>query len=114
MQEDSHDHPILPHPFRWELVEFIYRKCLEDRQRSYVDLVLQRDGVSKRLRFFSPQNLELTEGLPNSHGLQILDVSNRQLDGIKIRVSNFEGSWGAPTFWAQSVIEVDSENGSEE
>ena len=100
------DHPILPDPFRWELVEFTYRRDSHDGRESYIDLVLARDGEVRRLRFFAPRDLEITRGLPTSSGLCILDVRGRQLDGLGVRVTSFEACPGAPSFWAARVVEL--------
>lgn len=100
------DHPILPDPFRWELVEFTYRRDPVDWRKSYIDLVLARDGIERRLRFFAPRDVELTRGLPNSSGLYIQDVSGRQMEDVGVRVDSFESSWCVPSFWAASVVEV--------
>ncbi len=100
------DHPILPDPFRWVLVEFTYRHDPADWQRSYIDLVLERDGVQRRLRFFAPRDVELTRGVLNSSGLYIQDVSGRQMEGVTVRVGSFEPDWCVPSFWAASVAEV--------
>jgi hypothetical protein len=100
------DHPILPDPWRWELLEFTYHRDPADWQASYIDLVFARDSEVRRLRFFAPQDVEMSRGLPNSFGMCILDVSGRQLEGLKVRVANFEQSYGAPTFWAARVVEV--------
>ena len=99
-------HPILPDPWRWELLEFTYRRDPDDWRESYIDLLFARGGVERRLRFFAPQDVELSRGLPNSSGLCILDVSARQLDGLRVRVASFEQSYGTPSFWAARVVEV--------
>lgn len=100
------DHPILPDPYTWDLVEFTYRLDPDDGRESYIDLVFARNGVVRRLRFFNPRDLEMSRGLPNSFGLCILDVNGRQLEGVGVRVANFEQSYGAPSFWAARVVEV--------
>ena len=99
------DHPILPDPFRWELREFTFRQEA-DWRKSYIDLVLAQDGVLRRLRFFSPREVELTRGVPNSSGLYILDVSGRQMEGVGVRVGTFESDSCVPSFWASHVVEV--------
>ena len=100
------EHPILSDPWRWELREFTYRRHGDDWRQSHIDIVFERDGVIRRLRFFAPQQVHISEGLPNSFGMIIVDVRGRQLDGIGVRVANFEQSWGAPVFWAARVVEV--------
>ncbi|MEX0867862.1 MAG: hypothetical protein WD030_10925 [Pirellulales bacterium] len=100
------DHPILPTPFRWELIEFTYRRDPADWRESYIDLVLARGGVERRLRFFAPRDVELTRGVPNSSGLYIRDVSGRQLEDVGVRVGSFEPDWCVPSFWAARVVEI--------
>lgn len=100
------EHPILDSPWTWELLEFVYHRDLADWCESYIDLVFERKGVTRQLRFFAPQDVELSRGLLNSSGLCILDISGRQLEGLGVRVASFEQSWGTPTFWAARVVEV--------
>jgi hypothetical protein len=104
--EGDRDHPILPDAFRWELLEFTYRCDPADWRESYIDLVFARDGETRRLRFFAPRDLEMRGGPLNSSGMCILDVTGRQLEGLNVRVDNFEQSYGAPKFWAARVVEV--------
>jgi hypothetical protein len=101
------DHPVLADPFRWDLLEFAYRRDLTDWRESYIDMTFERGGIVKRLRFYAPRDLELSRGLPNASGMCILDVSGRQLEGVGVRVSNFEQSYGAPCFWAARVVDLD-------
>ena len=103
--ERDPDHAIIDAPFRWELVEFTYRRET-DWGESYIDLVLARDGVERRLRFFGPQDLVLDRGLPNSSGLYISDVTGRGMDGIGVRVGSFEPNSCVPSFWASRVVEI--------
>lgn len=102
---DPH-HAIFPQPWKWQLAEFTYRTNADDWRLSYIDLVLVLGNARLRLRFFAPQDLEICQGLPSSSGLCILDVSARQLDGLKVRVACFEQNYGTPTFWAASVVEL--------
>lgn len=104
--DGDNEHPILQAPWTWELTEFVYHRNRENWNASYIDLVFEREGKVRRLRFFAPQDLEMGEGLPNSSGMCILDVSDRQMEGLRVRVANFEQPHGAPTFWAARVIEV--------
>ena len=99
-------HPILHEPWRWELLEFTYRRNRTDWHESYVDMVFYRDGKERRLRFFAPQDVELSRGTLSNSGLCILDVSARQLDGLRVRVISLEMSYGTPSFWAAEVIEI--------
>src|SRR4051812_34327448 len=97
-------HPVLDAPWTWELLEFSYHRDPADWARSYIDMVFERGGVVRRLRFYGPRDLEMSRGLPNAAGMCILDVSGRQLENIGVRVANFEqSSNGAPRFWAARV-----------
>jgi hypothetical protein len=104
------DHPILPEPWRWDLLEFTYRRDPDDWRKSYIDLVFTRDGEKRRLRFFAPQDVELSRGMLSSDGLCIVDVSGRQLEGLQVRVASFEQSWRTPSFWAARVVDVVEES----
>lgn len=105
--EPDPDHPLMPCPSHWDLVEFLYRKSSTDPADSFIDLVFEREGQRRRLRFFGPQDLVMDRGLPNSDGMIILDVSARQLEGLKVRVGHCDHPDGAPTFWAARVEEMD-------
>lgn len=58
----------------------------------FLDLTAELDGNRRTLRFFSPQSIEIEEGGPVSGGLKILDVSHRQLEDLRVRVDDYEGS----------------------
>jgi hypothetical protein len=101
------DNTIIKHPWEYELVEFCYRRPDDDRE-PYVDLVLQKGKEKRRLRFFSPRDIQISgSSLPSPSGLSILEIRNRQLEGLGIRVESFEGSNGSPEFWARAVEEID-------
>lgn len=102
------DHPIVERPWEYEIVGLCYRRDLDSWADSYIDLTLQKGRRRRCLRFLGPQDFEVTAGFPNSSGLCILDVSKRQLDGLRVRVANFEGHGGCPTFWAREVAELEA------
>ncbi len=101
------DHPIIERPWEYEIVGLCYRRDLESWADSFIDLTLQKGPLRRCLRFLGPRYIEITEIFPNSSGLCILDVSKRQLDGLRVRVANFEAHGGCPTFWAREVVELD-------
>jgi len=105
IHERDPDHPVIERPFQYELVEFCYVRPL-DGSEPYIDIGLLKGTLFRRLRFFSPQNIQITEGFPDSSGLAILDVTSRQLDGLGVRVVNFEAGGGCPEFWARDVADV--------
>ena len=74
-------------------------------------MTLILDDVSWCLRFWRPQSLKIEEGFPSpTNGMIILDVSNRNMEGIGIKVHDFEGSQGAVTFWAANVEDLNVEH----
>jgi hypothetical protein len=102
------DHPIVERPWEYEIVGLCYHRAPNSWADSYIDLTLQLGSRRRCLRFLGPQDLEITGGFPSSSGLCILDVSKRQLDGLRVRVANFEAHGGCPTFWAREVVESDA------
>ena len=108
MQKDP-AHPIIERPWLFSIAEFRYHVGL-DGTEPFIDLILKRDSVTRRLRFWSPQDLQIEEGCfpAPTRGMEILDVSKRQLDGIRVHVTDFEATRGSITFWARDVVDLDS------
>jgi hypothetical protein len=100
------DHPIVERPWEYEMVGLCYHRDLNSAADSYIDLTLQKGGHRRCLRFFGPEGLEITAGFPSSSGLCILDVSRRRLEGLRVRVANYEAGSGPPTFWAREVVDL--------
>ncbi|QDU30818.1 hypothetical protein ETAA8_59670 [Anatilimnocola aggregata] len=101
-------HPNIDQPHQFQIVRFDYRFDPDDWRNSFIDLVLRRGPVTRRLRFHRPQNLKIEEGFPlATGGLQLLDISHRQLDGLTVEVADFEATPGAITFYAANVIDLD-------
>jgi len=103
-------HPIIDQPWQFSIAEFHYHVGL-DGEDSFIDLTLLRGTETRRLRFSSPVGFSVEEGLfpQPTHGMQILDVRDRQLDGIGVEVSDFESSHGAIRFMARTVVDLDSD-----
>lgn len=102
------DHPIIERPFEYEIVVFCYHHDPDDSRNSYLDMALQRGTTVRRLRFLQPQDLEIEKGFPRpTRGMCILDVRHRHMDGMNVRVADFEASWGKVTFWAREVLDLD-------
>jgi hypothetical protein len=108
------DHPIIERPWEYEIVGFSYHRGTDSWTDSNIDITLQKGSRCRRLRFLGPRDLEITEGFPNSSGLCILDVSKRQLEGLGIRVADFEAFGGCPTFWAREVVDLDASDPANE
>jgi hypothetical protein len=104
------DHPIIDSPFEYEIIEFCYHNDPNESKNAYLDLTLRRGITVRRLRFLQPQDLEIEKGFPRpTRGMCILDVRHRQLNGVNVRVADFEASWGKLTFWAREVLDLDRE-----
>lgn len=101
------DHPIVDRPWQHAIAALHYHVGL-DGGEPYLDLDLERDGVVRRLRFWSPQRLQIDDGFPRpTHGMVILDVRRRQLEGLNVWVTDFEASSGKISFWAREVVDRD-------
>jgi len=107
MEKDSL-HPIIDAPHRYQIIGFNLQIDIHDHLRSYIDLTLERELEIRRLRFYGPHGLEIEKGFPSpTGGMEILDVSNRQLCDSTVWVNDFEATQGAITFWAKNVIDLD-------
>tara|TARA_R110002094_G_scaffold47008_3_gene58581 strand:+ start:882 stop:1220 length:339 start_codon:yes stop_codon:yes gene_type:complete len=102
-------HPIIDRPHEYSISDLRYHVGL-DGTEPYIDLALHKGPVVRRLRFWSPQQFAVEEGcFPHpTHGMQILDVRSRKLEGLGVRVADFEGNHGAITFWAREVADLDT------
>ncbi len=108
--ENDPDHPIIERPYEYEILLLCYHNDPDDHCGSYLDMTLGRGGSVRRLRFLAPQDLEIEKGFPRrTGGMRILDVRPRQLDGLGVRVEDFEQSWGKVSFWARDVLDLDDE-----
>ena len=106
--EPDPDHPIIEKPWEYHIVDFYYHVDQDDWDKSYIDMVLAKGSTVRRLRFWSPRSLKIEEGFPMpTGGMEITDVRHRQMQGISVRVGDFEASWGAVTFWASEVEDLD-------
>lgn len=101
------DHPIIDSPWEYRVTELRYVIEAPEGEESYIDIVLVRNSSTHRLRFWSPRDFHVQEGFcPNMYlGLQILDVSRRQLENISIEVSCFENTPGFG-FYARTIEEI--------
>jgi len=111
--EREPDHPIIDKPWQYDIAEFRYHVDPEDRWASFIDLHLRRGTVVRRLRFVGPQSLKIETGFPDATGgMCILDIRERQWEGLTVEVADFEATYGAITFVARNVIDLDSEDDS--
>ncbi len=104
----SPHHPILARPWEFVITEMHYRTGM-DGSASYLDLTFVRGEDTRRLRFIEPRDVRIEAGFPNpTHGLCILDVRDRQLERLRVEVSDFETSHGSIRFFAYDVVERDA------
>lgn len=107
IERDS-DHPIIEKPWQYQIVEFQYHIEPNDCEESFIDLYLKKENIIRHLRFLKPHNLQIEKGFPHpTGGLCILDIRNRQWDGFGVEVADFENSYGAITFLAWKVVDLD-------
>jgi len=103
MIEHDPSHPIIDRPNEYRILSLRYDTGSEAGE-PFIDLHLGRGTIVRKLRFWSPE-----EGFPEpTHGMMILDVRARQMDGLGVQVADVEASWGAITFWARDVVDLDT------
>jgi hypothetical protein len=101
------DHPIIQNPWEYKVILFQYDCSSDDYLEHFIDLWLKKEHVIKKLRFIGPRQLIIEDGFPcPTHGMQILDVSDRGLENVNVWVSDFEASNGSITFYAKEFIEI--------
>ena len=102
---EDRDHPVLPEAWHYDIVGVRIELVPNDGSEPFLDLTVRRGNDRRCLRFFSPQEIEIESGGPVNGALQILDVAGRQLDGLGVRVTDFEAAPGSLRFWARDVAE---------
>lgn len=89
-------HPIVKRPWEYEILSFGFYRSPSGEFESFIDLTLKNSDALRHLRFYSPRELEIEKGFPaRTGGFCIYEVSDRSMEGLNIRVSDFEASWGA-------------------
>jgi hypothetical protein len=100
-------HSIVERPWEYEILSLSFYQSPSEEFEPFIDLTLKKGDVLRHLRFYSPRELEIEKGFPaRTGGFCIYDVSARGLEGLGVRVGDFEVSWGAVRFWAREVIEI--------
>lgn len=101
-------HPLLPDAHTYRITALNYDCSSKNFLQHTLDLSLEKDGMTRRLRFLAPQNLVIEQGFPlPTHGMQILDIRSRHLEQIKIEVRDMESNHGAVTFQALELVDLD-------
>jgi hypothetical protein len=102
------DHPILEKPWTCEIAQFEWSAGSDDVP-SVLDVTFVRDGSSRRLRFIDPQDvtLEFSGRFPIQCGeMAILDVRDRQLDGLGVQVAEYGASGTPLRLYARAVVDA--------
>lgn len=97
------DHPVLAEPWKYELMELLFRRSPSDARENTLQLTLTKSGETVRLLFQGVQGFQIDEGFPSTSGLMILDISENKWEGLSVEVSTFENAGGVPRFYARSV-----------
>jgi hypothetical protein len=107
MSREDRPHPILPNASFYRIVGLTYGRDEWKTVPEFLELqLLGRDGDRRVFRFRNPRELIVTRGFPGIHsGLQILDVSGAQWDGIHVRVTGSEQDFPVH-FYAADVIDM--------
>lgn len=63
MRDPEPYHSIIERPSEYEIIELTYRRPL-DGSEPYVDLELMEGDRLRRLRFFGPQDIQISQGFP--------------------------------------------------
>ena len=104
MKPDPH-HPLFHGLAQAEVRSLKFVRGSSGRDAS-VELVLRAEGTERAFKFDGVPWLRLSDGFPEIGWLQVHDVSERQLDGLHIHVSDGEQD-DAIEFWAAGVKEID-------
>ncbi len=100
-------HSIIKNPHTHEIKNLIYNCESSNLAKHYIDLRLKKDKDIRNLRFIAPQQLKIEEGFPMStSGMEILELSKDQLDGVRAQVRNFEANHGSITFYAKHIVDL--------
>ena len=101
-------HPIIYRPHLYEITYVGFHTDRNDFSNSYIDIHFVKGEESKKLRFFEPTEVEVEKGFyGDNNGMEILDITDRQYDGVGIEVRNFEQDAGI-TFLAREVKEINN------
>jgi hypothetical protein len=87
--ESDPEHPILAKASEFKVVGLHLEKTPVDGTEPLLDLMAQRNGERRVLRFWSPSDLEIERGGPTmTWGLIIRDISARGLEKIGVEVDD--------------------------
>jgi len=105
---DDPNHPILESPWLWEINRIEWAAGTGETP-SDLDVTFIRGAVSRARRFIDAQDVTVNiEGrLPVQFGeMVILDIRGRQLDGLRVQVTEGGASGSPLELYARRVEEV--------
>jgi hypothetical protein len=106
-QREDPIHSIVERPWDYEILSLSFYRSPSGEFEPFLNLTLKHGEALRHLRFYSPRELEIEKGFPaKTGGFCIYDVAARGLEGLGVRVGDFEASWGAVRFWAREVVEI--------
>jgi len=102
---------IIKNPHEYKLIFFGYYIDEDDNDHSYIDLFLKKDDITRKLRFMNPTQFTAELGFPHpTGGMEIIDISENHWEGINVQVRDFEANNGSYSFYAKSIIDLESQN----
>jgi hypothetical protein len=100
-------HEILPDSLDYEIVGLRIEHEPVDASEPYLDLTLQHGSERRVLRFWSPQDLKMVyDGPAAGHGVTIVDISDRGMENIRVRVDDLESGGASLRFVARKVDDL--------
>jgi hypothetical protein len=98
--------------FQGQIYSFNYFSSPEKDFETSIDLTLINDEVVRTFRFLHPSQIEV-DGRHSTHNdlaLEILDMSDGQMEYVNLLVRGVLENVGDFTFWAKDVIEITKES----
>ena len=102
---DEPDHPILPKPWEYQIIDFHFQQPGEYYFDAHIDITFRKENDIRTLRFSSPQSIEIEDSFPYAECLRIIDISRRQWDKKSVWVVDV-GHYEALKFYAEDVVEI--------
>ncbi len=100
-------HNIIDKPWEYRIIKFNYCSESEDWTEHTLEVWLKKENEIRKLRFIGPSQLKIEEGFPYpTRGMEIIDLSESQIENITISVIDVEATHGAVRFYAGHVEEI--------
>jgi hypothetical protein len=98
--------------FQGKVYSFSYFSSHERDFETSIDLTLINDEVVRTFRFLQPSQIEIDSrySTHNDFGLEIIDMSDGQMENANLLVRGILENVGDFKFWAKDVIEIIKES----